>query len=154
MTLQEFIDTVKIEFSADIANSKPVIDGKTPFKYNILLKHNNKKYSFVYTMGAGNVRRRGSQSAISYYALNKSINCNDTFNLVPIFPKIENVLENIVSDCHMIKMAPLWEDFANEFGYNEDSRKDHAVYQACVSQYMEVRSFFGEFFEEFLSCVD
>lgn len=74
-------------------------------------------------------------------------------NARPIPPQLNEVMQCIWSDCHCIESSPLWEDFANELGYNVDSIKDKQVFEACSKQYFLFRSMLGyKLFSEFMKC--
>lgn len=46
-------------------------------------------------------------------------------------PDVATVLDCLVSDAAAYDSACGWDDFAAELGYDPDSRKGHAVYEAC-----------------------
>lgn len=58
---------------------------------------------------------------------------------------IDSILECIREDFYLdIKMFPTFEDFANEFGYDLDSRKAEKVYHEVIKQAAKLQSVFTE----------
>lgn len=64
-------------------------------------------------------------------------------------PKVEGVMENIVSDASVNDMS--FEDFCSEFGYDTDSRKAEKTYNQCVKQTKSLKRLLGIDFEKFLT---
>lgn len=58
-------------------------------------------------------------------------------------PQFADVLHSLVSDAGAIDFAT-FEDWANEFGYDEDSRKGEAIYRTCLEFGLKLRSFLGD----------
>ncbi len=60
-------------------------------------------------------------------------------------PKKRDILEVITSDFFYTKeYYPHYEDFAREFGYNEDSIKGLAIYEKCLKQGEKLHKVFTE----------
>lgn len=59
-------------------------------------------------------------------------------------PDLTSVLDCLASDSSMIENAPTFEDFANEFGYDLDSRKAERTFKACEHQAKRLENFLGE----------
>lgn len=49
-------------------------------------------------------------------------------------PAIVDVLSCLASDASFVENCDTFEDFANELGYDPDSRKAEATYKACQEQ--------------------
>ncbi len=60
-----------------------------------------------------------------------------------ILPDLHEVLHSLVSDGDAINYAT-YEDWAREFGYEEDSRKGEATYRACLEIGLKLRAAIGE----------
>lgn len=60
-------------------------------------------------------------------------------------PKKRDILEIITSDFFYTKdYYPSYDDFAQEFGYDEDSRKGYRIYERCLEQGDKLHSVFSE----------
>jgi hypothetical protein len=62
-------------------------------------------------------------------------------------PTAVDVLYCLISDAQV--GVDTFEDFCSNFGFDTDSRKDHAIWQKCRKMAPKVRKFLGEHFEEF-----
>lgn len=60
-----------------------------------------------------------------------------------ILPAIEDVIYSLVSDAEAIDHAT-FEDWADSYGYDADSRKAEVVYRACLETALKLRSALGE----------
>ena len=81
-----------------------------------------------------------------HYRLHYSQGCAHTAD-----PTLEDVLECLVMDSAYIDRASSFEEWADEFGYDTDSRKAEKIYKACKDQYENLQYLFGEAFEDFLN---
>lgn len=156
MTVIEFATANKIDFSA-VPIGKQIIDGKTPFKYTITVGYEGRKDTFEYTMGSGYVSLWGKMAShrqikeqldrVKYGELGYHL-------LKPIPPNVNDTLLCLSTDAQCIENYPLWEEFAQNLGYDVDSRKGHATYQACVDNYFKLKTVFGGKFHEFLTLTE
>ena len=55
-----------------------------------------------------------------------------------------DALWGIARDCQSVEQARGFEDWANEFGYDTDSRKAEAIYRTCVDQWKALRHYIGD----------
>lgn len=58
-------------------------------------------------------------------------------------PAIEDVLYSLVSDADVLNSSS-FEDWANELGYDPDSRKAESIYRACLEIALKLRNGIGE----------
>jgi len=66
-------------------------------------------------------------------------------------PEAADVLDCLASDASGIENAQPFEDWAGEYGYNEDSRKAEKIYYTCITQSKVLKSFLGnELYNELL----
>lgn len=61
----------------------------------------------------------------------------------PIMPEFASVLHSLVMDSEAIDYAG-FEDWADNIGYDRDSRKAETVYRQCVEQALKLRASLGE----------
>jgi hypothetical protein len=59
-------------------------------------------------------------------------------------PKPEDVLNALASDSSMVENAGSFEGWANELGYDTDSRKAEKIYKVCIKQAEKLKSFLGD----------
>lgn len=58
-------------------------------------------------------------------------------------PKIDDVMYSLVADSDVLDYAT-FEDWAQEFGYDEDSRKGEKTYRACLTIALQMRAMLGD----------
>lgn len=74
-------------------------------------------------------------------------------NKRPIPPQLVECLDSLRSDCTMVANGQRFDEWANDVGYDPDSRTAYRVYETILSQESELRSLFGhEVYAEFLAC--
>lgn len=57
-------------------------------------------------------------------------------------PKVDDVVYCLMSDADSVRYCESFEEWCGELGMNADSRKDFAVYQACLETCNELDQFF------------
>lgn len=68
-------------------------------------------------------------------------------------PDLADVLCCLQSDARAVEDHPTFRDFAEDFGYELDSRDGEKTYNACQDTGARLRDFFGrDLFREFLNC--
>lgn len=65
-------------------------------------------------------------------------------------PSLSDVLECLASDAATVENAQDFEDWANELGYDTDSRKAEASYEACLEQSDNLKELLGDAYEALL----
>lgn len=58
-------------------------------------------------------------------------------------PTLEDVMPCLVSDYFAAENARNFEDFANDFGYDTDSRKAEKIYKQCLKEAEKMKKLFG-----------
>lgn len=58
-------------------------------------------------------------------------------------PDLASVLDCLASDSVSVENSPVFEDWADEFGYDTDSRKAEKTFQACCEQARTLRALLG-----------
>lgn len=61
----------------------------------------------------------------------------------PILPNLADVLHSLVSDAEAIDY-PTYEEWADNLGFDRDSRKGEAAYRACLESGLKLRAALGE----------
>jgi len=70
-------------------------------------------------------------------------------------PEAGDVLDCLASDASSIENAKGFEDWANDMGWDSDSRKAEKIFNACKSQAVKLKEFLGdESYQELLWNVD
>jgi hypothetical protein len=59
-------------------------------------------------------------------------------------PEVVDVLNCLADDSEGVSNARSFEEWAEEYGYDTDSRKAEKTYNVCVKQAARLRSFLGE----------
>lgn len=57
-------------------------------------------------------------------------------------PSLKDVMYSLIGDSDVLEFA-CWADWADEFGYDEDSRKAEAIYQDCMKIALVLRAMLG-----------
>ncbi len=65
-------------------------------------------------------------------------------------PTTADVLNSLISDSAGYDNASSFEEWADELGYDEDSRKAEAIYRACGEQALQLRELLGDHYSEAL----
>ena len=61
----------------------------------------------------------------------------------PIIPDTVDFFYCIQSDCDVLNYSD-FEDFADSFGYDKDSKRAEKIYQTCIKQALKLRNAIGE----------
>lgn len=67
-------------------------------------------------------------------------------------PSAEEVLECLHSDAYIADCCPTFDDYCSELGYDNDSRRAERQYNAVVAQALQVQSWLGDVYNDFLEC--
>lgn len=67
-------------------------------------------------------------------------------------PTLDEVMEALVTDARTVQDASTFEEWANDLGYDEDSRKAERIFKACRKVERDLRAFLGD--EEFERVMD
>ena len=77
----------------------------------------------------------------------KAAHCPNGFSFIkggkPIMPKPMDVIHSLMTDCDVLDYGT-FEQWARNFGYDEDSRKAESIYRACLETALQIRSGLGE----------
>lgn len=164
MTATEFCKKHKVSISSIPVPLKES-DPKHSFRYLVSVNYAGKApQQFEYWKGSGHVGVRrlvqstfcpGQNAEYEWVRLNqKELACwqrGYQFNgdypktrfAKPIPPQENEVLYCLAMDVQSVLNSPLWEDWANELGYNQDSIKDKKVFEACCETLLKLRNLFG-----------
>jgi hypothetical protein len=124
--------------------------------YRVTLIYDGRTFSTEYRMGMGCVdykpithqaattrRNRGQDVRWNHFGPGKDALAT------PRAPTLKDVLGSLASDCQLGDQ--LFEDFCGDLGYDVDSRKAHATWEACQQMHYELRSLFGHArYQEFI----
>jgi hypothetical protein len=61
----------------------------------------------------------------------------------PILPKMEDVLSSLILDAEVLNYST-FEEWADNMGYNPDSRKHETIYIACLKMGLKLRNGLGD----------
>ena len=116
MNIEEFIRKNSIKATAEKVESNPNMENWEANHYRVTLTAGEQEFTTYFSKG---------------FALKGE-------------PTAEEVLECLAADSAGIEYAGTFEDWAAEFGYDQDSREAEKVYNACVKHAEKLRSFLGE----------
>lgn len=120
------------------ASSQAGRNGQSHWAVTVLC--NGKSYTMEYHKGSAHrVYRNGARIQTSY----RNLTLHDVDRLKqskPIKPDIVEVLACMVMDtCAFYNGCTDFEDWADEFGYDNDSREAERIYHACRAEYKGLR---------------
>jgi len=123
--LKEFIEENKIKMCCEMVDENPHMQDQDwkANHYKVTLKHQGRQFTMYYSMGLG---LKGE-------------------------PKIDDVLDCCAMDSAGIENARSFEDWANEYGYDPDSRKAEKTYNTCEKQANKLKNLLDyELYEQLL----
>lgn len=118
-TMTEFIKNNNVTMTFEQADSNPYISDMPSGSnhYKVTIKKNGKQFTTYY-----------SQGPAIYHG-----------------PEIEDVLNCLALDSLSFENARDFEDFANEFGYDTDSRRAEKIYRACEKTSKSMHRLFSDY---------
>lgn len=131
-------------------------DYKSPSKQRVTVTRNGQEYSTTYMMGAAH--RVWSRSVSGDWPAHDSRGFNRPFKegervpsgigsvtlwteerllkyTRPSNPELADMVYSLVSDSNCVRYGQSFEDFADELGYDKDSRTAEAAYRACQEEW-------------------
>lgn len=143
----------------------------TAYHFKVTIKHGNATHELFYSMGCGHstykarkgrsiyAQRNGHGFGVRQWEIDqykKSSHKNASIwivkNTKPKAPDVASVVDSLRCDSDVLNYST-FEDWADCFGYETDSRKAEKTYQACIQSAVQVRALFGpSLFEELLNC--
>ena len=126
--------------------------------HSVTVNHNGRSYATEYRMGCGlrkwkrtfyhgggywDKYRKPGQRVGMLPRLKQPKDCEckdhqqaifDEFNQLtePETPTLKDVLSCLLLDASSVRHGQTFDEFANEFGYDTDSRKAEGIYRACI----------------------
>lgn len=179
-SIKEFIKENGLEMTAVQVESRPdkTDDEWQGFHWKVEIKNGDRKMSIHYTMGLAHCKyqpmnRVELNKHIGHY-VNRELQVRAIEDLeknlwrmkeyqiqelmqkygikrVPNAPELSDVLDCLASDSSGVENARDFNDWAADYGYDEDSRKAEKIYNQCVEQRRELRDLLGlKLYEELL----
>lgn len=118
-TIKAFIEAEKLEMNVSLAARNPYMDKQLPRNF----------YCTIRQAGRGNPR------SMHVYFSQGSAHTNA--------PTLAEALDCLASDAAGVEHARSFEEWAEEYGYDTDSRKAEKTYRLCVDQASELRALLG-----------
>lgn len=124
MTMKEFAEANKIKIENEYADSNPNMADPNwqANHYKVILKTGRKQFTTYFSQGYG----------------------------ISGEPTVEGVLDCLASDAAGFENAQSFEDWANEYGYDTDSRKAEKTYNIIGRQAKRLKNFLGNKYETLL----
>jgi len=122
--MKNFVKKNKISISVEWADeNKNAPDWKNANHYKVTLKRSGRQLTTYFSQGYG----------------------------ISGEPTTESVLDALASDSSGVENARSFEDWADEYGYDTDSRKDEKLFKVCERQADKLKRFLGdELYEDLL----
>lgn len=120
------------------------------YLYRVTLTYQGRTFSTDYRMGVGCVELKPANHMADPKRQAERLGGEFRYNAlgpgkdaiaVPRPPTLLDVLGSLRSDCTLGDQ--LFEDFCGDLGYDTDSRKAHASWEACQRMHYELRNLFG-----------
>ncbi len=142
-----------------------------PYDHVVTLRHRDKLLTIKYSMGCGLLEKQsGSASANTgmFFGSGKWRPCSRPIQLRtvhdveqfqhhyrPQLPDLADILQSLCLDADALVNHYTFEDWASEFGYDEDSIKAKAIYDQCIKQSRELQQLLGlTLFNELIKCTE
>jgi hypothetical protein len=114
---ERFAKNHNIRMSCTMVDGNPNMDSDTRMDhYKCTIKRPGKQITLYYSMGIALCRE----------------------------PGLADVLETLAMDASGIEHGPDFEEWAQEYGYDADSRSAERIYRAVERQYQQVKRFLGD----------
>lgn len=129
MNIRTFIKKYNVRITACVAvNENPNMSDPNwqAYHYKVTLKCRSRQFTLFFSQGIGHTSE----------------------------PDPYSILCCLVSDAWSVKNARSFEEWARDLGYDPDSRKAEKIFKACEKQTEKVERFFGDLYDEFLTCQD
>lgn len=145
-TIEQFIENNQgLELSVICIKDRPDVDVKDewhnpknpndkPFNYKCILSGNNSSYEFYYSKGIGHGKRINAIKGNSIWANNerKAVRKADHIDNKPT---LSEVLDSLAMDASDFLYGIDFEEWAENLGYDMDSRKAEKIYKACQNNF-------------------
>lgn len=116
-TIKSFVNANKIKMDVNYAAENKNAPGwKDANHYKVMLKMNGKQLTTYFSQGYG----------------------------ITGEPKPEDVLNAFASESLGVENARSFEEWAREYGYDEDSRKAERIFKVCEKQVDKLKNFLGD----------
>lgn len=152
ITMAEFLARHPVNLTWQTAPANPdMSDAAGMFHYYITLEYQGHSMSLYYSKGRGHVTphpRMPAKDAALHIVNSRPRTLYGEellkrFPYTPTPPTRAEVLDNLASEADGIESTRGFEDWAGEFGYDTDSRKALATYEACLKSARSLRDFLG-----------
>jgi hypothetical protein len=124
MDMKEFVKVNNITVNLTRANSNPNMDDNTMNHYKAVLHMDGRQMTTPFSTGSGWKHD----------------------------PDAADILGSLVSDSSGYDSAGSFEDWANEYGYDTDSRKAERLYNAIGRESRKVKQFLADKYEYAIEC--
>lgn len=161
-TMTEFTERLGVTMTAEPATHNPNMGDPIPdaAHWTCTLKHGDRELSVPYSMGPAH-KTVTRQAMLVFRGVipegwktgermpmtlgGRSLDVTEAEKRCkPTEPDLPGVLDCLASDAASIENARCFEDWASEYGYDDDSRKAHTIYEVCQKQAAELARFIGE----------
>jgi hypothetical protein len=155
--IQALIDSIGIEYNAEFVpqwKSRNAGEKSPSLNWTVTIKKGNQSLSTDYMQGIGHLKNYQHGNRLVWYVDAVKLAANtgkwnpnikyETQHFTKDIPKPEliDVLYSLVLDSDVIN-HPSFEDWANEFGYDVDSRKAEKTYRECMQIALKLRAMLG-----------
>lgn len=109
-------------------------------RWRVTISRAGRSYQTEFTQGAGCRHYKQSGKPIGMQPRTGKVGYfRDLVRITaPDAPTLADVLHCVVSECDVVNYAT-FEDWAECFGYDTDSRKAEAIYRGCLATYTQLR---------------
>lgn len=162
MTFQDFINLTEIEcdatfvayetgewphFSWECTLRMPGVQRALTIPYKLGVAH-CKRVDKVFVKGPRVAMDRALARALKPFGRLSVDDCEGY--VIPTAPQLADVLCSLQSDCASGDLS--FDEFCAEFGYDSDSRKAYATWEACTSLRGRMRSLMRNHYDVFMAC--
>jgi len=145
MTIAQTVADMGFKLSSTLVRDE--FDGRDGQSvWSVTIVRNGQSFATEYSMGSAHRHYRGGQKFESHpYGTRMSVDALVRYKQsIPDSPSIDDVLYCFVSDAQCVAYGQEFADFADELGYDEDSRKAEKAFNACRDEYFALVRMCGQ----------
>ena len=104
----------------------------------VTISHSGQSMQIEYSTGSAHRHyRSGKPIKMKYHGLTVW-DCDGYAQTKPNAPELADVLYSVVSDAQGVAFGQSFDDWAGDYGYDEDSRRAEKAFNACRDEYFDL----------------
>lgn len=161
-TLQSFVASLGLEYKAEFvpfSKSRNAQEKHKSLNWKVTISKGNQSITTDYMQGIGHIPRPATKAynpnrvywyegyvkpAVEMGRLAHVVGSSISFGSSPLPPPtLQDVMYSLAVDSDVINYSS-FEDWAEKFGYDTDSREDESIYRQCLDTALKLRAMLGD----------